>query len=133
MNAEGRTLARLGWHLAITIPEMMAHTGLSLKGPGEDEPAPASARTIAELYHEAAESLVTQMKAHWKDATLQTADMMYGEKWTKGETLRALIFHQIHHRAQMIVLMRQAGIPVPGIYGPAREEWSKMGMKPPTV
>jgi hypothetical protein len=24
--------------------------------------------------------------------------------------------------------MRQAGLVVPGIYGPAREEWAKMGM-----
>ena len=26
------------------------------------------------------------------------------------------------------VLMRQAGLKVPGVYGPAREEWAAMGM-----
>jgi hypothetical protein len=26
------------------------------------------------------------------------------------------------------VLMRQAGLSVPGVYGPAREEWAAMGM-----
>jgi len=38
--------------------------------------------------------------------------------------------HQTHHRAQMTVLMRQAGLKVPGVYGPSREEWSQMGMPP---
>jgi uncharacterized damage-inducible protein DinB len=38
--------------------------------------------------------------------------------------------HQCHHRGQMTVLMRQAGQKVPGIYGPAKEEWSSMGMEP---
>jgi uncharacterized damage-inducible protein DinB len=30
----------------------------------------------------------------------------------------------------MTVLMRQAGIKVPGIYGPSKEEWEAMGIKP---
>jgi len=53
---------------------------------------------------------------------------MYGEKWTRGQSLLALMAHEIHHRAQMTVLMRQAGLKVPGVYGPAREEWAAYGM-----
>ena len=53
---------------------------------------------------------------------------MYGEQWPRGTTLLALILHQTHHRAQMTVLMRQAGLAVPGLYGPAREEWAAMGL-----
>jgi hypothetical protein len=30
----------------------------------------------------------------------------------------------------MTVLMRQAGLKVPGVYGPSREEWSQFGMQP---
>jgi hypothetical protein len=33
----------------------------------------------------------------------------------------------------MTVLMRQAGLKVPGVYGPAREEWAAYGMPPPAV
>jgi uncharacterized damage-inducible protein DinB len=54
---------------------------------------------------------------------------MYGQRWKRGFTLTALVEHQIHHRGQMTVLMRQAGLRVPGIYGPAREDWASMGMK----
>jgi uncharacterized damage-inducible protein DinB len=53
---------------------------------------------------------------------------MYGEQWSRGAVLSALILHQVHHRAQMTVLMRQAGLKVPGLYGPAREEWAAMNL-----
>jgi uncharacterized damage-inducible protein DinB len=33
----------------------------------------------------------------------------------------------------MTVLMRQAGLKVPGVYGPAREEWTTYRMQPPAV
>ena len=52
---------------------------------------------------------------------------MYGEKWPRGMSLSALMAHETHHRGQMTVLMRQAGLPVPGVYGPAKEEWAAMG------
>jgi uncharacterized damage-inducible protein DinB len=56
---------------------------------------------------------------------------MYGQTWKKRDVLASLILHQAHHRGQMTVLMRQAGLAVPGIYGPAREEWAAMGMAAP--
>ncbi len=55
---------------------------------------------------------------------------MYGQEWKNSFSLWALVTHQIHHRGQMTVLMRQAGLKVPGLYGPAKEEWEAMGMKP---
>jgi uncharacterized damage-inducible protein DinB len=58
---------------------------------------------------------------------------MYGEKWKRSATLLALIRHEIHHRGEMIALMRLAGLAVPGIYGPTREEWAQWGMEPPKV
>ena len=45
---------------------------------------------------------------HWTDDTLRTKDDMYGEQWARGYTLTSLILHQVHHRGQMTVLMRQA-------------------------
>ena len=57
-------------------------------------------------------------------------DDMYGQKWKRGLTLGILITHQIHHRGQMTVLMRQAELKVPGIYGPAYEEWAALGVPP---
>jgi hypothetical protein len=49
---------------------------------------------------------------------------------TNGSLLLFLLQHQSHHRGQMTVLMRQAGLSVPGIYGPSKEEWARFGMEP---
>jgi uncharacterized damage-inducible protein DinB len=128
-----RTLGRLAWHIAQTIPEMMGLTGLAVSGVDPHAPAPASAQAIADGYRTASASLVEQIKTQWTDASLTVEDDMYGQKWTRAMTLSALISHQIHHRGQMTVLMRQAGLRVPGIYGPAQEDWASMGMEPPPV
>jgi uncharacterized damage-inducible protein DinB len=133
VDPDGRTLARLAWHITTTIREMMERTGLRIAGADPEAPVPASARDIARIYTETAVSLLESVKGAWTDATLLEKDMMYGEMWTRGASLTALVFHQVHHRAQMTVLMRQARLEVPGLYGPARQEWAAFGMEPPAV
>ena len=132
VTKDDRTLGRMAWHLATTLGEMMQRTGLKIAGPAHDTPPPASAASIAAAYDAAAKA-VAEGVSGWGDATLEVEDEMYGEKWPRGVTLQALVVHQAHHRGQMTVLMRQAGLPVPGVYGPAREEWTAYGMQPPTV
>ncbi|MCE1229544.1 MAG: DinB family protein, partial [Firmicutes bacterium] len=81
---------------------------------------------------DASESLMKQL-ASWTDATLLQEDDMYGMTWKRGYTLTALVHHQAHHRGQMTVLMRQAGLVVPDIYGPTQEGWTAMGMEAPKI
>jgi uncharacterized damage-inducible protein DinB len=128
-----RTLGRIGWHLAQTVPEMMGKTGLRPAGPAEDAPVPPTASAIADGYRTASRSLLEQVAAHWTDDTLDMEDDLYGTKWKRGFTLTALVEHEVHHVGQMTVLMRQAGLRPPGIYGPAQEDWSKMNMAPPAI
>jgi uncharacterized damage-inducible protein DinB len=127
-----RTLGRLAWHLTCTLGEMPGHVGLSVDSPATDSQPPATAAAIAEAYERASRSLIAQLGG-WTDATLELEDELYGQRWTRGFTLFALLEHQVHHRGQMTVLMRQAGLRVPGIYGPAREDWASMGMQAPEV
>jgi uncharacterized damage-inducible protein DinB len=127
-----QTLGWLGWHLVTTIHEMVSRTGLQFDAP-EDEETPKSARAIAEGYLKAGESMIAAMRESWNDNTLILSVNMYGEEWPNSQTLWVLIEHQIHHRGQMTVLMRQAGLKVPGIYGPSKEEWQSMGMNPPSI
>ena len=127
-----RTLGRIAWHITITVKEMMERTGLKVDGPEEHDPVPASAKTIAETYARSAQSLADAVRA-WTDDSLSTMDDMYGEKWSRGLTLLILITHQAHHRGQMNVLMRQAGLRTPAIYGPAKEDWAKYQMQPPAI
>jgi len=132
VTPQDRNLGRIAWHIVMLIPDMMNRTGLAVFAPGENAPVP-SARVIADSYERVSASLLDQVRAHWTEATLQVVDDVYGQHWKRGFTLVALIHHQIHHRGQMTVLMRQAGLVVPGLYGPAREEWSAFGMAAPSL
>lgn len=132
-TTDTRSIGRVAWHIAQTIPEMMGLTGLQVAGPGEHDPVPVTAAAIRDGYRTAAAALAQQVQERWTDATLHETDAMYGESWTRGRTLTALVAHQIHHRGQLTVLMRIAGLRVPGIYGPAREDWASMGMTPPAI
>ncbi|MGE5646906.1 MAG: DinB family protein [Acidobacteriota bacterium] len=128
VTPDGRSLGRLAWHITATVSEMGSHAGLPVAVASEQDPVPASAAEIAVLYEKSAKALEEAVRANWTDAQLAGEIPMYGETWTRGATLSALITHQIHHRGQMTVLMRQAGLKVPGIYGPAREEWAAIGV-----
>ena len=126
VSPQDRTLGELAWHITTSVLEMPRRTGLDVAGPKHTAPSPASAKAIATTYNEAAHSLLGAVGTTWTDATLKVEDDMYGERWTRATTLTALIVHEIHHRGQATVLMRQAGLVVPSIYGPNREETAAM-------
>jgi uncharacterized damage-inducible protein DinB len=128
VNESGRDLGFLAWHLSQTLREMLEKVGLTVDAPAHDAPRPDKASEIADSYDKAAASLIEQVTVNWNDDTLLQKDEMYGETWERGLTLFYVITHQAHHRGQMTVLMRQAGLPVPGVYGPSKEEWEAFGM-----
>ena len=130
VSANGRTLGFLAWHIVLTLGEMGEKAGLKVDAPPENEHDPKEASVIVAAYEKAGASVAAEVKQKWNDGMLAEEIDMYGEKWTKGQTLSTLLVHQMHHRGQMTVLMRQAGLKVPGIYGPAYEEWENMGMPP---
>ena len=132
-SKEDRDIARMAWHIVVSIPEMLSKTGLSPKTVSEHTPIPATATEIAAAYRSVATEALALISDQWSDETLNVSDDMYGMRWKRGETLEVLIRHEIHHRGQITVLMRMAGLRVPGIYGPAREDWANMGMEPPAI
>ncbi len=128
-----RDARRIAWHLVQTLPEMMGRTGLEVEGPGVEALPPLRSGAIADAYRQSASSLAERMRETWSDDTLAESDDMYGERWTRGRTLGALLLHQAHHRGQLTVLLRQAGLPVPGTHGPSLEEWGRWGVEPPAI
>ena len=128
VTPDGRSLGFLAWHITLSLGETGERTGLHVAAPAEDAPMPISAHEISAAYYSAAESIAHQIQERWTDASLAEEVEMFGEKWKRGFALASLLRHQTHHRGQMTVLMRQAGLRVPGVCGPAREEWAKLGM-----
>jgi uncharacterized damage-inducible protein DinB len=130
VSPEGRSLGTLAWHIVVSLGEMGRKAGLAPQADAADAAEPSTGAEIASRYEKAAGWVGERVSELWTDATLGDTLEMYGRTWTRAGVLASLVKHQVHHRGQMTVLMRQAGIPVPGIYGPAREEWTSMGMPP---
>lgn len=128
VTEDGRELGFLAWHLSQTMEEMPKLVGLEIDAPGAEAECPKSAEKIVAAFEKAGNSLLNEVKKNWTDETLEQEDEMYGNKWKRGLTLLYLMLHQSHHRGQITVLMRQAGLKVVGIYGPAKEEWAEQGM-----
>jgi uncharacterized damage-inducible protein DinB len=127
-NDKIRSLERMAWHIVQTLTEMPHQTGLISEDPLHDHPIPESFEEITALYDQHAGQLSDAVKAKWQDQDLLREVEMYGEKWANGKTLAVITFHEIHHRGEMIALMRILGMKVPGIYGPSQEEWSQFGL-----
>jgi uncharacterized damage-inducible protein DinB len=136
--AEGhRTLKRLAWHLVESLIEMPDHCGIKVDGHelmknGFISDPPATMAEVKSAYEKASASLIKGLKG-WTDETLQAEDEMYGMRFKRGASLSMLLSHEIHHRGEMVVLMRQAGLVPPDLYGPTKEGWAPMGMEPPKV
>jgi uncharacterized damage-inducible protein DinB len=128
VNENIRTAGRLAWHITTAIGEMAHRTGLTFKTVESNSVVPTTVKEIVDAYKEASENLLDVVKSNWNDETLNVEDDMYGEMWKRGTTLAVIISHQIHHRAQLTVVMRLNGLKVPGVYGPSKEEWISYGM-----
>jgi uncharacterized damage-inducible protein DinB len=127
---EGRTLGFIAWHITQTIGEMMSKTGLIFPDFDENTSVPKRISEITSEYEKLSKMLKDQIEESWKDEMLNDDLNMYGQVWKRANVLSSLIAHQTHHRGQMTVLMRQAGLKVPGVYGPSKEEWAAYGVPP---
>jgi uncharacterized damage-inducible protein DinB len=125
----GRSLGRLAWHLTCSLGEIARNAGIGSVEPHDDQTGdvPPMA-TIADTYERSVAALDEMLESAWTDAMLDQEIQMYGKTWKRGDTLTMMLTHEAHHRGQMTVLMRQAGLAVPGMVGPAREEWAAWNM-----
>ncbi|MDQ0230149.1 DinB family protein [Metabacillus malikii] len=127
------TLGRIAWHTVSAIGNIASHIDLSIDGPTNDYPVPTSAAHISNTYQQASHSLVQAIKEQLSEENLSEQLNLFGRTMAKRDVLLLLIQHQTHHRGQMTILMRQAGLSVPGLYGPSKEEWAEIGMEAPIM
>ncbi len=129
MPANIRTIATLAWHIVYSVSEMLNHTELKIEALAVSVPANLTVTMLIDEYKKTNTAFVAAIDA-WEYNQLTVKVPMYGEEWTKGKLLQIIMHHQIHHRAQLGVLMRIAGLAVLGVYGPSKEDWTAMGMAP---
>jgi uncharacterized damage-inducible protein DinB len=120
VGPEGYTLGSLAGHITGSIVAIPAHAGL-LPMP-EKTPPPVTVAAIIATYERNAKQVADTVMEKWSDAQLGEEIPMFGRTFRRGAVLAILVSHQAHHRAQMTVLMRQAGLKVPGVYGPSQDD-----------
>ena len=129
ITPEHRTLGQITWHLVWVIGSLSS-AELQFEKPDGEERAPSSAKKIADEYKKVSQALVDAVETQWKDVDLQSSQEVNGEECSKAKSLHLLVQHEVHHRGQLTVLMRQAGLRPPGIYGPTFDDWKDKGQTP---
>lgn len=130
---EGRTLGRIAWHLTTSIPEYLAHFGLKIDTIENADRVPASAKDIADTFRKASMTASKAIEEQWTDDSLKHVQEAFGRQESNATILMGLIKHIVHHRGQMTILMRQAGIKPFGVYGPPKEDWIHLGVEHPPL
>lgn len=128
VSQEDRTLGEIAWHIVASTPGMLMEFGVTVKSMLNEADLPNSAREITETFRSVSAETSAAISEQWTDQSLSEMKNVFGMDLPRAVMLNMLNKHIIHHRGQMTVLMRQAGLKVPGVYGPSREEWSQMGM-----
>lgn len=114
------TLGWLAWHLVGSAGAFGHFAGLQIPGPGREEPMPTDVSEIVKAYEKAVDAYKMEAAKLTNEMLLEEINGFTGPV-ARGKFLRSLIDHQTHHRGQMTVLLRQAGLIVPGVMGPTKE------------
>ncbi|MGE7924958.1 DinB family protein [Viridibacillus arvi] len=114
------TLGWLAWHLVGAGAAFGHFAGLQIPGPGRDQEAPTEVTEIVDAYEQVIEAYKVEAAKLTDEALLEEVNG-FGGPIARGKLLRAVIDHQTHHLGQMTVLLRQAGLTVPGVMGPTKE------------
>jgi uncharacterized damage-inducible protein DinB len=115
------TLGWLGWHLATAPAFFCGVVGLKVNAAGGPKDIPNKATAIVQAYKQISEDVVQGIKT-FTDEQLEEEVESFKGPIPRGTMLRSMIDHQTHHRGQMTVLLRQAGLKVPGVLGPTKED-----------
>jgi len=130
VDTASRSVGGLAWHLAISPTGLLSQAGMEISGPGFQDAPATTAKEIVEAYSAGAATTAARVKAEWNDGMLADSVEMFGQTWTYGSVLSMIVLHQAHHRGQLTMAMRMAGLPIIGVYGPTREDWIAQGANP---
>ena len=114
------TLQWLAWHLVNTAGAFGQFAKLQIPSPGPDMEMPQSMQEIANYYEQVMEAYEREVPS-LSDEQLLEEIPAFGGTMPLGKLLRMVVDHQTHHRGQMTVLLRQAGLTVPPVMGPTVE------------
>jgi uncharacterized damage-inducible protein DinB len=120
------SIGSVAWHVTGAAFYFPSQVGITFEVPDLRKKAPASAAEISETYKLVSQRLTEAVSEQVSDEKMDEMVNLFGMDMPIQAVFRLLIQHQAHHRGQLTVLMRQAGLKVPGVYGPSKEESEAM-------
>lgn len=114
------SLGWLAWHLVTVGSAFGNMAGLTIPSPAKDAEVPSDVQEIADAYEKMATAIKEEAARLTDESLVEEVESFVGTV-PRGQLLRSVIDHQTHHRGQMTVLLRQAGLTVPGVMGPTKE------------
>ncbi|MFZ7942234.1 DinB family protein [Neobacillus sp. 19] len=120
------SIGSVAWHITGSVYYFPSQIGVKFESPNLQKETPKSAAEISETYKTVSQRLTQAFSEQVTDAEMNNMVNLFGMDMPVQAVFRLLIQHQAHHRGQLTVLMRQAGLKVPGVYGPSKEEWEAM-------
>lgn len=123
-----RSVGRVSQHLAESIPFFMNMIGVTSESLDSGR-TPTSSNALRDEYERFANAAKAQAEK-LTDAQLLEPIPFFGSEAPRGQALSVMVAHQTHHRGELVVLAREAGLPSVSVYGPTREDWVKMGREP---
>jgi uncharacterized damage-inducible protein DinB len=125
-DPKGRSIGEMAWHLSEIdgcLSFGIAERRFDFADDLPELKRPKEVKLLASGYrrvHELALERLRKLKTEELDEKVKFFD---GTPMTIRDVLwDAMLHHFIHHRAQLVLLCRQAGGTPPGLYGPNREE-----------
>jgi uncharacterized damage-inducible protein DinB len=123
-----RTLGKIAWHNVLSQSQLAKGLGLESDFISESAPLPKSVKEINNLLISEIEKVLKAVTEKFNDENMTDEVSIFGMKMPVGAWLHFAIIHNVHHRGQMTILMRQANLKIPGVCGPSKEEWGLFGM-----
>ncbi|WP_042354523.1 DinB family protein [Bacillus rubiinfantis] len=120
------SIGSLAWHITGAVYYFPSQVGVNFEAPDLQKEAPKSAAEISETYQTVSQRLSQAASDQISEEKMNEVVNLFGTDMPLQAVFRLLIQHQAHHRGQLTVLMRQAGLKVPGVYGPSKEELEAM-------
>ena len=127
VDPKGRSIGQLAWHFS----EIEACISFDIEGgcdfsyehevPNMKRPTEVAA--LASGYKRVHEETMERLKKVGNEDLDREVRFADGRPMTLRDVLwNEILHHLIHHRAQLVLMIRQAGGNPPGLYGPNREE-----------
>jgi uncharacterized damage-inducible protein DinB len=119
----------LAWHVATGPGHMLNHEGFPFESNSWQTPEGISAADLTAKHAEISAGVLAFAQSNLADADFNRDANWFGFTLPLGVWMNMIVNHEVHHRGQLTVLMRQAGLTVPSIYGPNKEETAEMMAK----